>query len=97
MERWNWWLLTALFALQAFYDSFYRLPQFRQKLQDVTEDRDRHTEDPAALQLQFDRLDAEHLETLEQLYRIKNPQYCASLDAGNAQELYEMDQKRGLI
>ncbi len=97
MEQWNWWLLTALFALQAFYDSFYRLPQFRQKLHDATEDRDRHREDLAELQLRFDRLDAEHLETLEQLYRIKDPEYYAALDAGDAQALYEIDKKRGLV
>lgn len=97
MEWWDWWLLTALFALRAFYDSFYRLPQFRLKLHEVTEDRDRHRDDLAELQGRFDRLDAEHLETLEQLYRIKDPEYYAALDAGDGQALYDLDRKRGLI
>jgi len=97
MEWWNWWLVTALFAGQALYDSFVRLPRVGQALRDITEERDRYKEDLEELQARFDRVDAECLEALDQLARIKDPEYYSALDAADGQALYELDKKRGLI
>ncbi len=97
MEWWNWWLVTALIAGQALYDSFVRLPRAGQALRDVTEERDRYKEDLEELQVRFDRLDAECLEAQDQLNRIRDPEFYSALDAGDGQALYELDKKRGLI
>jgi hypothetical protein len=34
---------------------------------------------------------------LEQLHRIKDPEYYSALDAGDGQALYDLDKKRSLI
>jgi hypothetical protein len=94
---WSWWLITALFALEALYDSVFRLPRAWKALRDVTEERDRYKDDLAELQERFDRVDAECWEALEQLHRIKDPEYYSALDAGDGQALYDLDKKRSLI
>ena len=97
MEWWNWLLITALLALQALYDSVVRLPKAWKALRDVTEERDRLKEDLVELQARFDRVDAECHEALDQLDRIKDPEYYSALDAGDGQALYDLDNRRGLI
>lgn len=97
MEWWNWWLLTGLIALQALYDSLYRLPLAWKKLRVVTEERDQYREELAELRVRFDRVDSELGAALEQLDRIKDPDYYFALDSGDGQALYDLDKRRGLL
>lgn len=97
MDWWEWALVAGLISAQALYDSLYRLPLMRQKIHDLTEERDQYRRDLAELEKRFDRNETELYEALEKLDRIKDPEFYSVLDAGDGQALYDLDRKRGLI